>query len=167
MTALVMLYLGVTGTFIQSIDLYAIHTGKPQTDPVMLSINEGRWGNGELAAITVNDLGAPALPQDFNYDQAFQTTLQAMRAQVPDAAPNYVEVRMVDGAPAGQVRLDQDVRAFAALAPHQEPPTCRAPGVRSSKNCIASGESSGSPSGGDATSRVSGWKWYRGSCCGP
>lgn len=113
-TVVVMLYLGVTGTLIQAIDLYTLHTDKPQADPVMLSINEGRWGNGELAAITIDDLGAPALPQDFNYDQAFQTTLQAMHAQAPDAAPNYVEVRMKEGAPVGQVRLDKDVKAFDA-----------------------------------------------------
>ncbi len=112
LTVVVMLFLGVTGSSIQAIDLYTLHTHTPQADPVVLSMNEGRWGNGELAAITVNDLDAPALPQDFNYDQAFQTTLQAMRAQAPDAAPNYAEVRMKDGIPVGQVRLGRDVKAF-------------------------------------------------------
>ncbi len=127
LAVLVMLYLGVTGTVMQVMDLKAIAGHAPETDPTRLSMNEGRYGNGDTAVITQRDLAAAPLPAGFDYARAIDTTLTSMHASAPGQAPHFVEVRMEDGRALGQVKLGHDIRAFDAatgtpVAIHQPPP---------------------------------------------
>jgi uncharacterized iron-regulated membrane protein len=109
---LLMLYLGVTGSIIQAIDLYTLAQHLPETDPVMLSINEGRFGNGDTQVINDADFAAAPLPATLDYGKAFDGVLQAMRRQTPDAKPNFVELRMSGDRVIGQAREGKTVQAF-------------------------------------------------------
>jgi uncharacterized iron-regulated membrane protein len=113
-TVLLMLYLGVTGTLIQLIDLTTLFKHAPETDPVMQSINEGRFGNGDMQVITDADFEAPPLPQDLDYGRAFATVFQAVHRQSPGEQPRFVELRMARGTAIGQARLGKTVLAFDA-----------------------------------------------------
>lgn len=125
--ALLMLYLGATGTLIQSIDLATLLSNAPESHPVMQSINEGRYGNGDFPAISARDLDAATLPADLDFLRAFDTTLSAMHRAAPGAAPHFAELRMLDGRLVGQVKVGQDTLAFDAAsgAPVAVAPTPR------------------------------------------
>jgi uncharacterized iron-regulated membrane protein len=104
-TVAVMLYLGVTGTLMQLLDLYTLSVHAPETDPGVASINEGRYGNGSIQVISDADLTAQPLPANLDYGQAFSAVLQDMHKAAPAAAPRFVELRQVDGRTVGQVDL--------------------------------------------------------------
>lgn len=125
--ALLMLYLGATGTLIQSIDLATLLSNAPESDPVMQSINEGRYGNGDFPAISARDLDAAALPADTDFTRAFDTTLTAMHRAAPGVVPRFAELRMLDGRMVGQVKVGQDTLAFDTVsgAPVAVAPTPR------------------------------------------
>lgn len=105
LAVLLMLYLGVTGTGMQLLDLYAIGRHAPITDPTIVSINEGRYGNGDMQVMTDADLTGHDLPTGLDYNRAMGVVLAAMHRDVPDAQPRFVELRMVDGRVVGQARL--------------------------------------------------------------
>ncbi|MDH7639255.1 PepSY-associated TM helix domain-containing protein [Sphingomonas oryzagri] len=100
---LVMLYVGVTGSAIQLLDLGAILSGKPESSAVMQSVNEGRFGNGFYSAVTMGDWGAAALPPGLDSGKAVDTTMAAFRKAKPGTIPAFVELRMVNGRAVGQV----------------------------------------------------------------
>ncbi|WP_206243909.1 PepSY-associated TM helix domain-containing protein [Novosphingobium terrae] len=105
LSVLLMLYLGVTGTGMQLLDLYAIARHAPITDPTIVSINEGRYGNGDIQVMSDADLTGHDLPAGLDYDKAVGVVLAAMHRDVPDAQPRFVELRLVDGRVVGQARL--------------------------------------------------------------
>jgi uncharacterized iron-regulated membrane protein len=125
--ALLMLYLGATGTLIQTLDLATLLSNAPQSDPVMQSIDEGRYGNGGYPAISARDLDAAALPAGTDFVQAFDTTLAAMHRAAPGSEPRFVELRMLGSRMVGQVKIGDDVQAFDAAtgAPIAVAPTPR------------------------------------------
>jgi hypothetical protein len=109
---LLLLYLAISGVLMQSIDLYTLFKGAPESDPIRLSINEGRDGPGNFQVLSRGDFSAATLPADFDYLGAFDTVLQAVHSTVPGVAPRFIEVRMANGVPVGQVRLGDTVVAF-------------------------------------------------------
>lgn len=109
-----MFYLGATGTLMQTLDLRALLTHAPASDPTMQSIREGMYGQGNFQVITVGDFTAANLPQDLDYGQALGTVLQALHKQSPDSAPRFVELRVADGVTIGQLRVDNSIGAFNA-----------------------------------------------------
>lgn len=121
LAVLLILWLGVTGTGMQVLDLYAIGSHAPITDPTIVSINEGRYGNGDIQVMTDADLTGQDLPSGLDYDRAMGTVLAAMHRDVPDARPRFVELRVAGGRVVGQVRLGptpgfdgkDDLRAWA------------------------------------------------------
>jgi len=60
------LYFGVTGLIVQSIDLRAIATHAAATDPEMLAIRESIDGTPNFAVIQAGDYAAAALPPQFD-----------------------------------------------------------------------------------------------------
>jgi uncharacterized iron-regulated membrane protein len=112
--ALLMLYLGATGTLIQAIDLQTLLSGAPQGDPVMQSIDEGRYGNGDYPAISAGDFEAAALPAGLDVLRAFDTTLDALHRAAPGSEPRHVEIRMLGQRPVGQAKVDGKLVAFDA-----------------------------------------------------
>lgn len=100
---LFLLYVGVTGTLIQALDLTAILSGKPESDSTMQSVNEGRFGNGFYEAVTLADWSSSPLPTNVNVAKGFATALAAFHKARPDVTPAFVELRVIDGKVAGQV----------------------------------------------------------------
>jgi uncharacterized iron-regulated membrane protein len=98
-----LLYVGVTGTLIQALDLTAIVSGKPESDPTMESLNEGKFGNGFYSAVTFADWGGAALPANVDVAKGYATALAAFHKAKPDTVPAFVELRVVDGRVVGQV----------------------------------------------------------------
>ena len=103
----VMLYLGVTGSLIQFLDLREILGGAPETAAGMQSINEGKNGNAGYVVLTPIDYGAAPLPQDLDFRGAFDIVLKGLHEQKPDAQPIYVELRIANGVIIGQARFGQ------------------------------------------------------------
>ena len=103
----VMLYLGVTGSLIQILDLKEILSGAPETTAGMQSINEGKNGNAGYVVLTPIDYGAAPLPQDLDIAGALSAVLKGLHEQRPDARPIYVELRSSNGVTIGQARFGQ------------------------------------------------------------
>ncbi len=101
----VLLYLGVTGSLMQSLDLAEIISGAPERAPGMQSINEGKNGNLEYAVVTVGDYDAAPLPKDLDVPQALHTVLEGLHREIPGAHPTFVELRVANGSTIGQARF--------------------------------------------------------------
>lgn len=112
--ALLMLYLGATGTLIQTLDLAALMSDAPQSDPVIQSIDEGRYGNGDFPAISARDFGAHPLPAGRDLGSAFDTALKALHESAPNSAPRFAELRMLDNRMVGQFKVDGKILGFDA-----------------------------------------------------
>lgn len=108
------LYLGVTGTLIQLIDLKTLFTHAPATDPNMQAIREGINGGGGFQVISIPDYTAAPLPAGEPLPQLFHTVLQAARDKAGPASLRFLEVRMLDGKPVGQVDIGGKVMRFDA-----------------------------------------------------
>ena len=64
---LVLLYLGVTGTIVQLVDLRALVTHAPATAPDMMAIRESIDGTSNYAVIAAPDYAAPAFNADYDW----------------------------------------------------------------------------------------------------
>jgi hypothetical protein len=100
---LFMLYVGTTGTLIQTLDLTAMLSGRSESDPTMQSMNEGKFGNGFYSAVTLGAWGGAALPANVDVPGGFATALAAFHRAKPRVTPAFVEMRVVDGQVVGQV----------------------------------------------------------------
>ncbi|MBC2666315.1 PepSY domain-containing protein [Novosphingobium flavum] len=103
LACLLMLYMGVTGTLIQSIDLGKLLTGTPESDATMQSINEGKFGGSAYSITSVSDWSGAPLPENVDVAKGIATTLAAFHAAEPKFEPMMVELRMVEGRVVGQV----------------------------------------------------------------
>ena len=97
------LYVASTGVGIQLIDLHTLLTHAPAGDPDLKAIQEGRDGPPNFQVRLDSDNQAQPLPMDLNLDAAFATVVKAARGAVAGAPLNFVELRMRDGKPVGQV----------------------------------------------------------------
>ncbi|WP_409934975.1 PepSY domain-containing protein [Novosphingobium sp. 9] len=98
-----MLYLGATGTWIQAIDLTTILRGARESNPVMQSINEGKFGDNDFSAVLQRDWTAPALPDGYSPGADFSRAYDQFRKTHPRRAVAYVEARMAHRRPVVQI----------------------------------------------------------------
>ncbi len=112
---IVFLYLGVTGSLIQILDLKEILSGAPESTPGMQSINEGKNGNAGYVVLTPIDYGAAPLPQDLDIVGALGIALKGLHMQRPGAQPIYVELRSSNGTPIGQARFGQPATGLDSM----------------------------------------------------
>jgi uncharacterized iron-regulated membrane protein len=110
------LYMGITGSLMQSIDLRAILGHAPASDPNMQSIREGIYGPPNFQVIAPVDYGADPLPVAFSLADGLATVIRAARSEVGDAPFDYVELRMANGKPLGQVLTRARVLRFDATS---------------------------------------------------
>jgi uncharacterized iron-regulated membrane protein len=108
------LWLGTTGTAMQLIDLHAIFTHAPPTDPTEVSMAEGMYGPANYAVIQLSDFSAPALPKGLDIKQAMGTVLQGAHESGPGGPTSWIELRVADGMPIGQVMSGTKLQAFDA-----------------------------------------------------
>jgi uncharacterized iron-regulated membrane protein len=119
----VLLYLAITGVLIQSLDLHALLTHAPRSDPTMQSIDEGMYGQGNFQVLGVWDLDALALPDALDYPRALETVLHATHLRQPAAEPRLLELRVAAGTVIGQVRIGGDLLAYDASTGDPVPTT--------------------------------------------
>jgi uncharacterized iron-regulated membrane protein len=110
LAVLLMLWLAGTGATIQLLDLNAVLTHAPATDPTRVSMVEGMYGQPNFAVIQLADFSAAPLPPDFDIKQAAAIVLQSAHASTMD----WLELRRVDGIPVGQVMVGTQLEAFDA-----------------------------------------------------
>lgn len=109
------LYFAVTGTVIQVVDLHARLTHAPATDPEMVQVHEGLNGPRNFIVIQATDYAATPLPENLDFNTALTTVLSGARRVVGQAAPlKFVELRIVEGKPAGLVSTGAQILRFDA-----------------------------------------------------
>ena len=131
---LVTLYLGVTGTVIQVIDLKTLLRHAPATDPDMMAIREDKDGPDSFEVLGTDDYTAPALPASFDYRAALPRLIDAARTAVGSAPLDFAEIRMSATGPIGQVKSDKQLLRLdfttgqsqsSAETRHERPPSLR------------------------------------------
>jgi uncharacterized iron-regulated membrane protein len=120
------LYIGATGVVIQTIDLKTLLSHAPATDPNMQAIRDGHDGPPNFRVLVDADYTAAALPPGFDAQAAVTTVLKAARAVTGDQAIRFVELRVADGAPVGQVVSDGQLYRFDAASGAQLGPPVKA-----------------------------------------
>jgi uncharacterized iron-regulated membrane protein len=121
------LFLGVTGTLIQSIDLRTLLRHAPPTDPDMMAIREDHDGPGDYAVLKTADFTAATLPAGFDFQAALPKLLSAAHAAFGAAPVSYVEFRGGEGAAVGRVLSGKQTLRydFEADKAQIEPPVTR------------------------------------------
>lgn len=114
LVAIFTLYLGITGTLIQSIDLKSIFSHAPATDLNMQSIREGINGGGGFQVISIPDYTAAPLNSSDHFVQLFATVLNAARREAPESKLRFIELRVVSGREVGQVDTGNNLMRFDA-----------------------------------------------------
>jgi uncharacterized iron-regulated membrane protein len=106
------LYLGVTGSIVQMIDLRTIASHAAATDPDMMAITESIDGTPNFIVIQPTDYAAAALPKGYDFDPALSNVLKSARLSVGASTPlKFLELRVIDGKPVGLVQAgDRTVR---------------------------------------------------------
>lgn len=99
----IMLYIGVTGTWMQVLDLRALYANAGPLDPTMRSIREGLGGEPNYAVKRTEDFFAPALPAGLDYAKAMDTTLAGYHRQYPAGEVRYAELASREGEIVGRV----------------------------------------------------------------
>ena len=111
---LVVLYIGITGTLLQSVDMETLLTHAPATDANLQAMREHIDGPNNYAVISASDYTARPLPTEFDYRAALSQALAAAHASMPGGAVRLLEWRMLDGRAAVHVQLDTQQRLFDA-----------------------------------------------------
>lgn len=132
----VTVYLGITGTLIQLTDLRTLLTHAPESDPNMEAIREGGYGPGPFRVIANPDYTAAALPAGLDIQASLATTLKAARSIDGNTPLSYLEVRMANDQPVGQVKLDKQVLRFDAVTGEHIPGTVIEPKINESPDSI-------------------------------
>lgn len=108
------LYLSLTGTLIQSIDLYTLASHAPADDPNLRGIRESINGPPNFEVIADQDYAAAALPAGLDLGRAMSAGMKSARAVLGPAPIRFIELRMTDGIPVIQVRSPDELLAFDA-----------------------------------------------------
>jgi uncharacterized iron-regulated membrane protein len=112
LVAMFALYLGVTGTLIQSLDLRTLWTHPPATEPNLQAIRESINGPPNYQVISDRDYAAEPLPRGFNPGPPLSMGFEAARTQLGSISVRYIELRMSDGRPIVQVRSADRLLSF-------------------------------------------------------
>lgn len=100
--AVFVLYLGVTGTIIQMVDLRSILSGAPATDVNVQAMRESFDGPAPYAVRKVADYAAAALPAGFDYPGGLTRSIAAARRTAGTGPIAYLEFRMAGERPVAQ-----------------------------------------------------------------
>ena len=114
----------------QWMDLRALLGHAPATDPTMQAMRVGINGPPNFQVIREPDYAAEPLPDDFDFDAALATILAAGRTAIGDAPRSFIDFRVLDGRPVGQVATQGRLFGFDAAtgavlgepAPVTQPP---------------------------------------------
>ncbi len=105
LSCILVLYVVATGLGIEAWDLAALTHHAPPTDPDMLMMRQHIYGTPNFAVVSAPDYVAPPLPAGFDLVAGIRRAAQLGRAAAPGTDLQLVEVRGVNGRPAGRVRM--------------------------------------------------------------
>jgi len=88
-------YMAVTGGAIQAIDLTALLTHAPASDPNIQAIRESEDGPANFAVIGTDDYDAAALPANFDFAASLRAALPGAHLAAGASSFKYVEWRML------------------------------------------------------------------------
>ena len=108
------LYLGATGTLLQLTDLWTLLSHAPASDPNLQSMRQGRNGPQNFQVVIDADYDATTLPAPFDFDRALTTVVSSARTATAGASLRFVELRMSDDKPIGQVASEGKLLRFDA-----------------------------------------------------
>lgn len=97
--ALLLLFLGVTGTLMQGLDLYKLIGKAPASDLDVQAIRESFDGPGDFQVRQTRDYLAKALPANFDYAANLTKGLADVRKAAGDVPLVYAEFRMIGDSP--------------------------------------------------------------------
>ncbi len=110
------LYLGVTGVLTQGVDIGAIVSHAPATDPNMKAIRESIDGTPNFAVIDTPDYAALPLPAGLDIKSALTRAMVSAQADTrPDRPLKFIEFRVVGGAPVVQALAGDHLLRFDAV----------------------------------------------------
>jgi uncharacterized iron-regulated membrane protein len=109
------LYYGTTGIVMQLMDLRALLNHAPATDPTMQAMRVGINGPPNFQVISEPDYAAQPLPPGFDFDTALATILQAGRSALGNAPFSYIDIRVQNGRPVGQIASGGRLFGFDAV----------------------------------------------------
>ncbi len=110
------IYIASTGILIQLMDLRALLSHAPASDSTMQAIRVGIDGPPNFQVIREPDYSADPLPANFNFDIALETVVKSGRMAIGDASINFLELRMADGKPVGQIASQGRLFRFDAVS---------------------------------------------------
>ena len=109
---MVTLFLGVTGSLIQGVDLQTILRHAPATDPDMMAIREDKDGPDDFAVLGPSEYTAQLLPADFDYQSALGRLLQESRSAFGAEPLDYADLRMGPLGPVGETKSGKRLLHF-------------------------------------------------------
>ena len=112
---LFVLYVALTGITVQILDLQSLLGHVPATTPNLQSLREGHDGPPNFQVIDDLDYSAPPLPAGFDFDAALSTVVKSERAVTAGAPMSFIELRMKDGKPVGQINSRGKLLVFDAI----------------------------------------------------
>jgi uncharacterized iron-regulated membrane protein len=112
--ALPLIWIALTGVFMDLIGLHAQIEHAPATDPTIQAIHVGTNGPPNFQVIRDPDYAANPLPSGFDFDTALVTVVASARATLGKAPISFVEFRMRDNKPIGQIASRGQLYAFDA-----------------------------------------------------
>lgn len=124
---IVALYLAVTGTLIQLVDLHTLFIHAPASDPDMQAIRESIDGPPNYQVIATGDYDAAVFPASLDLSASLHTVLHSVRTAVGDAPMRYLELRMVDGQPVGRASIRGQLLRVDAASGNALPRMAEAP----------------------------------------
>jgi hypothetical protein len=110
--ALLLIYVSVTGTATQLVDMKALLTHAPETDPDMLMMRQHIPGPPNYSVVSAPDYTAPALPAGTDFAAAIARAAELGRAAAPGQPLRLAEVRGAEGKLVGHVQMGDSQMAF-------------------------------------------------------
>ncbi|HUO22507.1 MAG TPA: PepSY-associated TM helix domain-containing protein [Caulobacteraceae bacterium] len=110
------LFVACTGLAIQMMDLGALLGHAPAADPTIQAIHAGLNGPPNFQVIRDADYSAQPLPADFDYQASLKTVMASARTALKGRPASFVQWRMTDGKPVGEVATGKTRLAFDAVS---------------------------------------------------
>ena len=135
---IVTLYLGVTGTLIQLIDLQTLFRHARATDPEMMAIREDKDGPDDYAVLETAEYTARPLPATVDLQSGLSQLIGVARTTWGNAPLDYAEVRMAGSNVVGRLQSGKQllVYEFATGKTQLERELRRGNGPHSTRNEI-------------------------------
>jgi uncharacterized iron-regulated membrane protein len=102
---LLVIYIAVTGLWMQSMDLFAHTTNQPSSDPTIQEFRQHLNGTDNYAVVSEPDYTSRSLPAGLDIEQSLARIAATARAAAPGQPMRFVELRMIGNRAAAVVKM--------------------------------------------------------------